>query len=169
VEPDTPNLFDVINPATEEVVGRISRGSAKDVDRAVKAARLAFPSYSATTREERLELLRRIINLYEGRADELSRAMTAEMGAPITFSREVQTVMALNHFKEMVDVLAVQIRKRHGRHHDPPGADRRLWPDHAVELAAQPGRLEARTGTGGRLHIHAEAQRNRAAQHNPAG
>jgi aldehyde dehydrogenase (NAD+) len=98
VEPDTPNLFDVINPATEEVVGRISRGSAKDVDRAVKAARLAFPSYSATTREERLELLRRIINLYEGRADELSRAMTAEMGAPITFSCEVQTVMALNHF-----------------------------------------------------------------------
>jgi aldehyde dehydrogenase (NAD+) len=106
VEPATPNLFDVINPATEEVSGRISLGSAKDVDRAVKAARLAFPSYSATTREDRLELLRRIINLYEARADELSRAMTAEMGAPINFSREVQTVMALNHFKEMVDVLA---------------------------------------------------------------
>jgi aldehyde dehydrogenase (NAD+) len=105
VEPATPNLFDVINPATEEVAGQISLGSAMDVDRAVEAARRAFPSYSATTREERLDLLQRIIKLYEARADELSRAMTAEMGSPITFSNEVQTVMALNHFKEMVNVL----------------------------------------------------------------
>ena len=106
VEPAVPNLFDVINPATEEVAGQISLGSAKDVDRAVKAARRAFPSYSATSREERLALLKRIIALYEERADELSSAMTAEMGSPITFSHEVQTVNALNHFKEMVSVLS---------------------------------------------------------------
>lgn len=105
VEPATPNHFDVINPATEDVAGQISLGSAVDVDRAVKAARRAFPAYAATTREERLDLLRRIIKLYEAREDELSRAMTAEMGSPITFSRETQTVMALNHFKEMVNVL----------------------------------------------------------------
>jgi aldehyde dehydrogenase (NAD+) len=106
VEPTVPNLFDVINPATEEVAGQISLGSAKDVDLAVKAARRAFPSYSATSREERLELLKRIIKLYEERSDELASAMTAEMGSPITFSHEVQTVNALNHFKEMVDVLS---------------------------------------------------------------
>jgi aldehyde dehydrogenase (NAD+) len=105
VEPAQPKLFDVVNPATEEVAGQISLGSSQDVDRAVKAARRAFPSYSATSREARLELLERIIKLYEARNDELAQAMTAEMGSPITFSNEVQTVNALNHFKEMIDVL----------------------------------------------------------------
>jgi aldehyde dehydrogenase (NAD+) len=105
VAPAAPKLFDVINPATEEVAGRISLGSHVDVDRAVLAARRAFPSYAATTREERLALLETIIALYEARADELASAMTAEMGSPITFSKEVQTVNALAHFKEMVSVL----------------------------------------------------------------
>ena len=105
VEPLQPQLFDVINPATEEVTGQISLGSAKDVDRAVKAARRAFVSFSLTSREYRLDLLKTIIALYEKRADELARAMTEEMGSPITFSNEVQTVNALNHFKEMVRVL----------------------------------------------------------------
>lgn len=105
VAPAAPKLFDVINPATEEVAGRISLGSNGDVDLAVLAARRAFPGYAATTREERLTLLETIIALYEARADELASAMTAEMGSPITFSKEVQTVNALAHFKEMVSVL----------------------------------------------------------------
>jgi aldehyde dehydrogenase (NAD+) len=91
VEPAVPNLFDVINPATEEVAGQISLGTRKDVNLAVKAARRAFPSYSATSREERIALLQRIIRLYEEREGELAQAMTAEMGSPITFSHEVQT------------------------------------------------------------------------------
>jgi aldehyde dehydrogenase (NAD+) len=86
VAPAVPKLCDVINPATEEVAGRISMGSHVDVDRAVLAARRAFPSYAATTRAERLALLETIIALYEARADELASAMTAEMGSPITFS-----------------------------------------------------------------------------------
>lgn len=105
LEPAVPKLFDVINPATEEVAGQISLGSRRDVSRAAKAARRAFSRYSATSREERLALLKKIIELYEARSEELARAMTAEMGSPITFSREVQTVNALAHFKEMVSVL----------------------------------------------------------------
>ena len=105
VDPATPALYDVINPATEEAAGQISLGSAADVDRAVTAARQAFPAYSATTREERLELLNKIIKLYQKRGKTLARAMTAEMGSPITFSKEVQVVNALAHFKQMVKVL----------------------------------------------------------------
>lgn len=105
VSPAVPKTLDVINPATEEVTGRISLGSAADVDRAVQAARRAFPRYSATSREERLALLQRIIALYEARIGELARAMTAEMGSPITFSNEVQTVNALANFKETLAVL----------------------------------------------------------------
>jgi aldehyde dehydrogenase (NAD+) len=105
VAPAVPKLLDVINPATEEVAGQISLGSATDVDRAVADARRAFPAYSATSKEERLALLQRIIDGYEARIGELAAAMTAEMGSPITFSNEVQTVNALTHFKEMITVL----------------------------------------------------------------
>ena len=101
----TPHLFDVINPATEEVAGQISLGSSADVDRAVAAARRAFATFSQSSRDERLNLLQRIIDGFEACSGELARAMTAEMGSPITFSNEVQTVNALTHFKEMVSVL----------------------------------------------------------------
>jgi aldehyde dehydrogenase (NAD+) len=105
VAPAVANTFDVINPATEEPAGQISLGSNADVDLAVAAARRAFPEYSATTRAQRLRLLRRIIKRFEERRDELAQAMTAEMGSPITFSHEVQTMNALGHFTEMVSVL----------------------------------------------------------------
>jgi aldehyde dehydrogenase (NAD+) len=110
VAPAVPKLMDVVNPATEESAGQISLGSSVDVDRAVAAARRAFPSYSATSREERLALLKRIVALCEARGGELARAITAEMGSPITFSNEVQTVVALSHFKEMISVLSTARR-----------------------------------------------------------
>src|ERR1700754_2956757 len=105
VEPVTPRLFNVINPATEDVAGQISLGSDADVDRAVAAARRAFASFSLTGKEQRIALLQKIIERYEARFEELARAMTLEMGSPITFSREVQATNALGHFKQIVEVL----------------------------------------------------------------
>ena len=61
VDPVTPNPFDVINPATEEVCGHISLGSGADVDKAVAAAVKAADSYAATSREERIQLLQAIL------------------------------------------------------------------------------------------------------------
>jgi aldehyde dehydrogenase (NAD+) len=113
VDPLSPKLFDVVNPATERVAGQISLDSSADVDRAVAAAGRAFPSYSRTTRKERTALLQRIIELYNARFDELAQAMTLEMGSPITFSRETQAVMALAHFKQMVEVLKGYKFERH--------------------------------------------------------
>jgi aldehyde dehydrogenase (NAD+) len=105
IHPITPRLFQVVNPATESTVGEISLGSKADVDRAVAAARRAFATYSMTTKEERITLLRRIIAGYEARSKELARAMTEEMGSPITFSEDVQVTHALSHFKEQIEVL----------------------------------------------------------------
>jgi aldehyde dehydrogenase (NAD+) len=105
VEPITPNLFNVINPAVEDVAGQISLGSSADVDRAVTAAKRAFATFSQTGKEERLALLQRIIDSYKARFEELASAMTLEMGSPITFSREVQATNALGHFKQMIEVL----------------------------------------------------------------
>src|SRR5580700_10217098 len=105
VAPVTANLHDVINPATERPAGQISLGSTADVDRAVAAARRAFPAYSATSVAERIALLERIIEGLKGRKDELARAMTEEMGSPITFSTQVQFGMGILHFQEMIAVL----------------------------------------------------------------
>jgi len=61
VDPITPKSMDVINPATEAVCGHISAGSAADVDAAVKAARKAFETFSKTSREDRIDLLQRVL------------------------------------------------------------------------------------------------------------
>ena len=82
VEPATLKTLDVINPATEAAAGRIAVGSAADVDKAVKAARKAFATWSQTSREERLDVLQRIIAEYQKRFGDLATAVTEEMGAP---------------------------------------------------------------------------------------
>jgi aldehyde dehydrogenase (NAD+) len=87
------------------VVGSISLGSAEDVDRAVRAAHAAVPAFAATSRGYRIELIKRIMEGYVARHDELARMMTLEMATPITFSRDVQVSMALFHFEEMLRVL----------------------------------------------------------------
>ena len=75
VDPTTPKSLDVINPATEEVCGKISLGSEADVDKAVKAARKAFASWSQTSREERMEVLNRILAEYQKRFGDLATAI----------------------------------------------------------------------------------------------
>jgi aldehyde dehydrogenase (NAD+) len=66
VDPAAAKTLDVINPATEAVAGRISLGSAADVDRAARAARRAFDGFSRSSREDRLALLGRIVEVYRG-------------------------------------------------------------------------------------------------------
>jgi aldehyde dehydrogenase (NAD+) len=61
IDPVVPNPLDVINPATEEVCGRISLGSAKDVDKAVAAACKAQDSFASTSRQQRIDLLQSIL------------------------------------------------------------------------------------------------------------
>src|SRR6202012_2671540 len=82
VDPVRPNAFDVENPATEQVSGKISLGAADDVDVAVKAARRAFTSWWQSSREERLDLLQAILAEYQKRLDDLAEAVPEEIGAP---------------------------------------------------------------------------------------
>jgi aldehyde dehydrogenase (NAD+) len=105
VEPSEPRAFDVVNPATEEVVGRIALGSAKDVDLAVAAAREAFESYSRTTREERLALLERIATAYQARYEEIAKTISLEMGAPLWLARAAQAATGIMHLRTTIEVL----------------------------------------------------------------
>jgi aldehyde dehydrogenase (NAD+) len=106
VDPATPSTLGIVNPATEETFARISLGSGPDVDRAAKAARRAFATYSVTSVEARLSWLQKIIEGFRARLPELARMMTLEMGAPITFATERQATVALFHFEEAARVLA---------------------------------------------------------------
>jgi aldehyde dehydrogenase (NAD+) len=95
----------VINPATEMPCGEISLGSAADVDRAVAAARKAFPAFAATSRVDRLTLLGRIVAAYEKRQEEMAQTISREMGAPIALCRQLQAPIGLWHFTTAIDVL----------------------------------------------------------------
>ena len=97
--------FPVINPATEEPIARIALGSAKDVDLAVAAARRAFETYSQTTREQRIDLLKAISAAYQARYDEIAETISLEMGAPLWLSKAAQAATGLGHFAQMIAVL----------------------------------------------------------------
>jgi len=105
VDPVTPNTLDVINPATEEVCGRISVGSAADVDLAVAAAKRAFESYSQTTREQRIELLEAILDGLISRQEEVAEAIMEEMGAPWGLAKDSQAASGPQHFKAAIRAL----------------------------------------------------------------
>ncbi|HEY8332711.1 MAG TPA: aldehyde dehydrogenase family protein [Tardiphaga sp.] len=106
VDPVAPSTLGIVNPATEETFAQISLGSRQDVDRAARAARRAFASWSDVSVEARLAYLGKIIEGFRARLPELARMMTLEMGAPITFATERQATVALFHFEEAARVLA---------------------------------------------------------------
>lgn len=95
----------VINPATEEVFSEVALGGTEDVNRAVRAARRAFPAFSSTSREERIALLEAIVAAFQARRKELANAITQELGAPASFSLNAQVASGPNHLNEMIRVL----------------------------------------------------------------
>lgn len=105
VDPVRPNTFDVENPATEQVCGKISLGSGADVDVAVGAARRAFGRWSQSSREDRLDLLQSILAEYQKRADDLAAAVTEEIGAPPSLAAGPQVFLGIGHLTTAIEVL----------------------------------------------------------------
>ena len=105
VDPAVPASLDVIDPSTEQPFTQISAGSKADVDRAVAAARAGFEGYSRSTREERLALLRKILQNYNSRAEALAEAVSQEMGAPLPFAREAQVWAGRVHLEATIEAL----------------------------------------------------------------
>ena len=105
VEPSTADTLDVVNPATEETIGAVAMGAPADVDAAVGAARAAFESFSATSREERAALLERICEGYATRSADLAATVSAEMGAPMSLAAQAQVPSGLGHLRTMRKIL----------------------------------------------------------------
>jgi aldehyde dehydrogenase (NAD+) len=89
---------EVISPSTEEPISAITLGTAADVDAAVAAAKRAFKTFSQTTREERMELMNRIVEEYKKRIPELAQSMAEEMGAPVSFASTAQVGAGMGGF-----------------------------------------------------------------------
>ena len=105
VDPVDPKYLDVINPATEETIGKIALGNSKDVDKAVAAAKEAFESFSQTSKEERLALMGKIVEIYQSRYDEIAETISSEMGAPLWLSKAAQAATGAGHFGTFMEVL----------------------------------------------------------------
>lgn len=105
VAPAETNMLDVINPATEQAYAQIALGNSDDVNRAVAAAKTAFDSFSKTSRDQRIALLERIIEVYKSRAEDMAQAISEEMGAPISLARNAQATSGTQHLKAALEVL----------------------------------------------------------------
>ena len=105
VEPAEPGRIEVVDPTTEQVLATVPEGARTDVDRAVAAARAAFPSWAATTPAERAGYLGALRDAVAARADEFARTMAAEMGAPLKVATKVQTGLPLSVLSSYVDLL----------------------------------------------------------------
>ncbi|WP_417264434.1 aldehyde dehydrogenase family protein [Celeribacter sp.] len=95
----------LIDPATEKHLGQLAMGNATDVETAIRAAHTAFPAYSQTSPEARQALLKRIVEMYEERAEAFAEAMRIEMGSPIGFSRTGQVARGSLHINALIEVM----------------------------------------------------------------
>jgi len=106
VQPTGSGTIEVIDSTTEAVMGTVPEGSGEDVDRAVAAAKAAFPAWSATPVEERTALLTKVAEALGARMDPLADLITHEVGMPRMLSQLVQVGLPLNSFASAAQVAA---------------------------------------------------------------
>ena len=106
VQPGGPESIDVVDPATEDVIGRVPAGTAEDVDRAVAAAREAFGGWSTAPVEQRSKYLTLLAEGLDARAGEIARTITAEMGAPAKFAQAVQAGLPISVMSTFARIVA---------------------------------------------------------------
>ena len=105
VRPAGTEMIKVIDPASEEVIGRVPAGGPADIDRAVAAARAAFPGWAATPVEERAVALGRIAAALQARAEEIGTLISREMGMPHKLSIYIQAGLPAIDIGALPDIL----------------------------------------------------------------
>ena len=105
VAPKNQKQIEVIDPATEKSCAAISLGGKEDVHSAVIAAKNAFTSWGFNSKEERIKLLEKLYEIYKKRWNDISDAITLEMGAPKDFSSKLQTGTGASHIKSFIRYL----------------------------------------------------------------
>ena len=108
VKPLGTQTFPVMNPATNKQIDTVILGNEADVDRAVAAAKAAFETFSQSTKEERLALLRALLEQTNARMDDLAQAIMLEIGAPISMAKDEQAATGLWHLEAFIELLENQ-------------------------------------------------------------
>ncbi|MDN5920459.1 MAG: aldehyde dehydrogenase family protein [Pseudonocardia sp.] len=95
----------VVDPSTEDVIGAVPEGAAEDVERAVAAARGAFPAWAATTRPERAEYLRRLHDGLAKRAEEIAETISKDVGTPMRIASRIQAALPQTDVATYIEIL----------------------------------------------------------------
>ena len=102
VEPHTPNDHKVIDPSNEEPYVTISLGGTEDTNKAVSAAKNSFNTWKNSTQEERLSLLEKLLKIYISRSDEMTKAISIELGAPMDWASSAQMSSGQSHIEDFI-------------------------------------------------------------------
>jgi aldehyde dehydrogenase (NAD+) len=105
VAPLSAGAAEVIDPSTETALGAVAMGSAADADRAVAAARAAFPAMAAASLAERRAMLERLLAAYNALYEEIAVATSREMGAPLAQARDAQAWCGRAHIEATIAAL----------------------------------------------------------------
>ena len=100
--------FETFNPATGEKLADCANASPADIDRAVEAARAAFPAWSKTAPAERANLLLKVADLIEANAERLAMAETLDNGKPIRETTLVDVPLSVDHFRYFAGCLRAE-------------------------------------------------------------
>ncbi|BBC37741.1 Betaine aldehyde dehydrogenase [Streptomyces graminofaciens] len=119
------DAIEVVNPADEQVIGRVPAGTAEDVDAAVRAARAALPGWAATPPAERGALIGALRDVLVARKDEIAETVTVELGSPLKFSENVHAavpVAVAGSYAELAATYAFEEKVGNSVvHHEPIG------------------------------------------------
>ena len=102
VEPHTPNDHKVIEPSNEEPYVTISLGGTEDTNKAVSAAKNSFNTWKNSSQEERLSLLEKLLKIYISRSDEMTKAISIELGAPMDWASSAQMSSGQSHIEDFI-------------------------------------------------------------------
>ena len=102
VNPIKENNFDVIDPSNEEVSAVISLGSSEDTNEAVKAAKKSFDTWKETSKDQRIKLLEKLLEIYNSRWDDMTNAITTELGCPKDWCSANQTASGAGHIEDFI-------------------------------------------------------------------
>jgi len=121
----TDNTIDIVNPANASIIGRLTLGNVEDVNNAVVAAKAALRTFQTTSKAERIDYLERILVAYKSRYKDFVEAISLEMGAPISLSRDVQAYTGVEHLESTIQALnnfdLIEAKSGYSLHHEPVG------------------------------------------------
>src|SRR5699024_5491335 len=100
---DSGEFSEVENPATKETIAKVPKGSHSDVDKAVEAAKNAFPEWNETSPEKRAEYVKKIMDGIEAKKQDLADIMVSELGNSQTFSEEGQVPLSLKEMQAALE------------------------------------------------------------------